>query len=77
MTPSGQPIIFLNDSIGGGYAKIAHIISSDLPKIAQLRPGNFISFAPITLSRAHQILREEEDKFVRLKRMFPFSGQTP
>jgi KipI family sensor histidine kinase inhibitor len=68
VTPGGQPIILLNDSIGGGYAKIAHIISSDLPKIAQLRPGNLVSFIPVTLSRAHEILREEESQIEGLER---------
>jgi len=64
--PGGQLIIILNDSIGGGYAKIAHIISSDLPKVVQLLPGNEIQFKPITLSPAHQIIREKEEEFKRL-----------
>jgi len=62
----GQPIIILNDSIGGGYAKIAHVITSDLPKVVQLVPGDSMQFKPITLPEAHEILREEEKKISRL-----------
>lgn len=64
--PNGKPIILLNDLGGGGYAKIAHIISSDLSKIAQLKPGDQIAFRPTTLSEAHQVMREEEEKTKQL-----------
>ena len=45
ITPSGQPIILLNDAQTiGGYARIANVISDDLPKLAQAKPGDFIKF---------------------------------
>ncbi|MCI8611841.1 MAG: biotin-dependent carboxyltransferase family protein [Clostridiales bacterium] len=41
----GQPIILLSDrQTVGGYAKIATVIKADLPKLAQLRPGDTIRF---------------------------------
>ncbi|MDC0231410.1 biotin-dependent carboxyltransferase family protein [Aureispira] len=45
ITSSGQPIILMNDAPTiGGYARIANIISADLDKVAQLKPGDEISF---------------------------------
>jgi biotin-dependent carboxylase-like uncharacterized protein len=38
--PDGQPIVMLADGpTTGGYAKIATVVSEDLPKLAQLVPG--------------------------------------
>jgi antagonist of KipI len=68
--PNGKPIILMNDLGGGGYAKIAMIIFSDLPKVAQLKPGDKIVFSPIALPEAHEILREEEESLERLKAGF-------
>jgi biotin-dependent carboxylase-like uncharacterized protein len=44
--PSGQPIVLLADvPTTGGYPVIAVVVERDLPKIAQLRPGNEIRFS--------------------------------
>ena len=38
--PDGQPIVMMADRPAtGGYPKIATVIRADLPKLAQLRPG--------------------------------------
>lgn len=42
---SGQPIIMMADcQTVGGYARIAHVLSDDIPIAAQLRPGGRIRF---------------------------------
>ena len=42
---NGQPIVMLADhQTTGGYAKIATVISADLPALAQLRPGQDVAF---------------------------------
>ncbi len=42
---NGQPIVMLADhQTTGGYAKIATVISADLPALAQLRPGQQVMF---------------------------------
>ena len=39
VSADGQPIVMLADhQTTGGYAKIATVISADLPALAQLRP---------------------------------------
>ena len=43
--PSGQPILLMADrQTTGGYAKIATVISADLPIAGQLAPGDWIAF---------------------------------
>lgn len=55
---NGQPIILLADSqTTGGYTTIGTIISVDLWKIAQLRPGGKINFKRIRLDEAEYLQR--------------------
>ncbi len=60
---SGTPIIMMADrQTTGGYAKIATVISADLKKIAQAKPGSCISFEAITAKEAVKLKRKEERK---------------
>ncbi|MEC5423278.1 biotin-dependent carboxyltransferase family protein [Virgibacillus sp. C22-A2] len=65
---NGQPIIFLvgRQSIGG-YTKIGGVITSDLPKLAQVKPGDRITFERVTIEEAHRLLMEEEKDFSVLR----------
>lgn len=57
---SGMPIIMMSDrQTTGGYAKIATVISSDMPLLAQLRPGDTIKFNKITVKEAHRIYKKQ------------------
>lgn len=56
----GQPIILLVEQTVGGYAKIATVISTDLPKLAQAIPGNTIRFKPITIEESHRLYLNNE-----------------
>lgn len=48
VTAGGLPIILLADrQTTGGYAKIATVVSQDLPKLAQVRPGDHITFRKV------------------------------
>ena len=50
---AGLPIVLGPDRpVTGGYAKIATIVSADLPLLAQARPGTMIRFSPATLEQA-------------------------
>ncbi len=56
----GQPIILMQDrQTTGGYAKIACVISADLPKAGQLLPGAEVSFEKVTVEEAQKILRDK------------------
>jgi antagonist of KipI len=66
--PDGQPIILLVEQTVGGYTKIATVISSDIGKVGQAKPGDRLHFRKVELQEAHQILKEEEEKIETIKR---------
>ena len=54
----GTPIVLMRDhQPTGGYPRIATIISADLDRFAQLRPGTPVAFEPVTVEHAHALLR--------------------
>lgn len=54
----GTPIVLMRDhQPTGGYPRIATVISADLDRFAQLRPGASVAFRPITVEHAHALLR--------------------
>ena len=58
---SGKPIVLLADrQTTGGYAKIGTVATVDLPLLAQARPGSTLRFAPCTVKRAQELLRQRE-----------------
>ncbi|MBP2294464.1 biotin-dependent carboxyltransferase family protein [Azospirillum rugosum] len=58
---NGQPILLLNDhQTAGGYAKIATVISADLPRVGRLRPGDPLSFRAVSVEEAEAIRRRQE-----------------
>ena len=58
---NGQPIILLADcQTVGGYPKIATVISADLPRLAQLKPGQTIRFCAVDATEAKAALVERE-----------------
>ena len=66
--PDGQPIVLLADSqTTGGYPRIAHVITVDIPLLAQLRPGSRVRFQPVSMEQAHRLLFERETDLQRLK----------
>jgi len=64
----GLPIILLADrQTTGGYTKIAVVITVDIPKLAQAKPGDRVRFLPVTEEQAHQSLKEYEETIRTLK----------
>ena len=59
--PNGKPIVLLADrQTTGGYAKIATVITVDLPLLAQARPGDRVRFLRCTLDEAVAARKKEE-----------------
>ena len=55
VSSNGQPIIMMADrQTTGGYAKIATVISVDIPKLAQKKPGEKVKFTAVTLKEAQK-----------------------
>jgi len=63
----GKPIIILTELVTGGYTKIATVISTDLTKVAQIKPGNQVRFEPISIEKAHHLLKEQEGRLKEFK----------
>lgn len=69
--PGDQPIVMMADrQTTGGYAKIANVISADLPLLAQLKAGDKLRFAKIGVAEAQAIYRERYDMLAELDRHF-------
>ncbi|HEV3243943.1 MAG TPA: biotin-dependent carboxyltransferase family protein [Chthoniobacterales bacterium] len=67
--PSGKPILLLNDcQTIGGYPKIAHVITVDLPIAAQLCPGDRVRFSKVSIRDAHALLLERERNLEQFRR---------
>lgn len=61
LPPSGQPIAFGPECpVSGGYPRIGQIAAVDIPRLAQLRPGDAVRFTPCTFEDALHALRERE-----------------
>lgn len=57
LLPNGQPLVLMADhQTTGGYPRIGHVISADIPKLAQLEPGGNIRFKEISIPEAHSRL---------------------
>jgi UPF0271 protein len=45
----------------GGYAKIATVISADLGRVGQLRPGDIVNFRAVSTNEAVAALKRIEE----------------
>jgi antagonist of KipI len=64
----GQPIILMADAQTiGGYPHIAHVITVDLPLVAQLRPGDALNFVEVALEEAHELALAREHALAMLR----------
>lgn len=62
----GKPMVILGETVSGGYRKIATVITADLHLLGQVKPGDEIQFADISLGEAHRALKEMSRKVYNL-----------
>jgi biotin-dependent carboxylase-like uncharacterized protein len=63
---SGQPVVLLVDAQTiGGYAKIATVISVDVPVLGRRMPGSPVRFVAVTREQAESLRREQERRLRR------------
>lgn len=61
LLPDGQLIVLMAESqTAGGYARLAHIVSVDLPVVAQLGPGDKLRFHLIDQQHAEEVVLAAE-----------------
>lgn len=66
--PDGQPIVLMAErQSAGGYPKIAHVASVDLPLLAQMAPRQALRFVPVTLAQAQALHLERERQLQALR----------
>ena len=64
----GQPIVMMADhQTTGGYTKIASVISVDLPKAAQLKPGCKVHFKKVSVEEAQELYVKELEEMSALR----------
>lgn len=78
---NGLPIVLMADhQTTGGYAKIAEVITADIGRLAQLRPGQEVRFVRCILADARNLAQAEHQALnlamqaIRLKYKLPTAG---
>lgn len=65
----GKPIVLLMDrQTTGGYAKIATVISVDIPKLVQRKTDHKIRFKAVTVEEAQALMFLEEEELNAMRR---------
>jgi len=72
---SGEPIVLMADrQTTGGYPKIATIITTDLARFAQMRPGTEVSFRAISVEDAIAAVRSHARRLAALRDKLQTAG---
>ncbi|MBB5015795.1 biotin-dependent carboxyltransferase family protein [Rehaibacterium terrae] len=67
LPPDGQPIILLGEAqTVGGYPRIGHVASADLPRLAQLRPGDTLHLRPTDADSAWRAACDQRARLARI-----------
>jgi antagonist of KipI len=73
LLPNGQLIILMADhQTTGGYPKIAHVISADIPKLAQMQINTSLRFQFVSVEDAEALLLEQHHHLQQLKNACTF-----
>ncbi|MFT3934335.1 MAG: biotin-dependent carboxyltransferase family protein [Chitinophagaceae bacterium] len=68
LLPDGSPIVLMADhQTTGGYPRLGHVISSHLPKLAQLRPSDSLQFKKISIEKAEAKLLAQQKELAILQ----------
>jgi antagonist of KipI len=68
LLPDGQLIVLMADhQTAGGYPRLANVISTDLPLLAQLGPNDGVSFHRVSIEEAELAAVEFERDLCRLR----------
>lgn len=66
VTPGGQPIVLLNArGTIGGYPLLATVITADVWRLGQLRPGDTVRFQAVTVEEGQALTRQTIEEIER------------
>ena len=67
LPPNGAPIVLMAEApTAGGYPRIAHVITTDMPRLAQRKPGDSLRFTQVSLGEAQKRYLEREQALARI-----------
>ena len=67
LPPEGQPIVLLADAqTVGGYPRIGHVITADIPRLAQRRAGQCLRFVAVDARHAQRLAAEQRARLARI-----------
>lgn len=70
LPPDGRPIVLLADAqTVGGYPRLGHVIAADLPRLAQLCPGEAVRFQSCGRQTATQLACAARARIARIALM--------
>lgn len=70
LPPDGQPIVLLADAqTVGGYPRLGHVISADLPRLAHLCPGEIVRFQSCDAQTATRLACAPRARIARIRLM--------
>lgn len=65
---SGEPVLLMSDhQTTGGYPRIGHVVSADIPLAGQLGPADRIAFHLVDVAEAHKLLLAAEHDLAILR----------
>lgn len=78
LPPDGGPIVLLADAqTVGGYPRLGHVISADLPRMAQLRAGDAVHFIAVGPAEAEAARQRRQGEVARLQWALDSALQRP
>ena len=76
LLPDGQLIVLMADhQTTGGYPRVGHVISADIPSLAQIRPGEKIGFTKTNIHEAENLLLKQQRSLQQLQNACNFRLQ--
>ena len=73
LLPNGQLIVLMADhQTTGGYPRIGHIITADLPRLAQMKAGDKIKFAFTDQKNAEELFLKQQQHLQQLQNACTF-----
>ena len=68
LLPDGQVIILMADhQTTGGYPRVGHVISADLPSLAQCNPGDEINFIEAEIAAAEELFIQQQRNLLQMQ----------
>ncbi len=68
LLPDGQLIVLMADhQTTGGYPRVGHVISADLPSLAQCNPGDEINFVEVEIEMAEELFIQQQRDLLHIQ----------